>query len=383
MEFTISKRHFLRALHRTHAVADRKNAMPILSNILLSTDDTATLRFAATDNYLGVSATAPAEIRKGGSIAVSAKTLFEVVKNLPEGDVHWTVGPNHGAEIRAGKARFRLPGMPGNDFPVLADPGTAVFSTLDVDVVADLIAKTSYSMSTDDTRPHLAGALFEGEGGMVRMVTTDGHRLSKCEHKLREGLPPASFSMLVPNKGISELRRLLESDGKAERPGKAGDEPTASVVSVAKHGGNAFFRRDGTQLSVRLAEDQFPPYNKVIPQHQDKRVVVSRTLLVEALKRISLVSNDKSGGVRWMVEPGSLRVMSENPDVGEGSEEVDVDYAGPPLTIGFNARYVLDVLNSLSDDEIALEFAGDLDPGVIRPANDTTLFVGVVMPMRI
>lgn len=383
MEFTISKRHFLRALHRTHGVADRKNAMPILSNILLTTDDTATLRFAATDNYLGVSATAPAEIRKGGSVAVSAKTLFEIVKNLPEGDVHWSVGPNHGVEIRAGKARFRLPGMPGNDFPALADPGSATFSTLDVDAVSDLIKKTSYSMSTDDTRPHLAGALFEGEGDRIRMVTTDGHRLSKCEHKLREGQGPVSFSMLVPNKGIAELRRLLEGDGKAEREGKGGEEAGAPVVSVAKHGGNAFFRRDATQLSVRLADEQFPPYGRVIPQQQDKRVVVSRALLVEALKRISLVSNDKSGGIRWMVQPGSLRVMSENPDVGEGSEEVDVDYAGAPLTIGFNARYVLDVLNSLSDDEIALEFSGELDPGVIKPATDATLFVGVVMPMRI
>lgn len=381
MELTISKRNFLRGLARTHGVADRKSSLAILSNILLTTEDTGTLRFAATDLYLGVAATAPAEVKKGGSIAVAARTLFDIVKNLPEGEVQWMVGPNHGAEIRSGKVRFRIPGMPGDDFPPLPAPGSVEFSSIEVDVLADLIAKTSYSMSTDDTRPHLAGALFEGEGRVVRMVTTDGHRLSKCEHRLRDGTPMVNFNMLVPNKGIGELKRLLE-DAKSDRPAKA-DETGPMFVSVATLGGNAFFKREGVQLSVKLADEQFPPYAKVIPQNQDKRVVLSRARFVEAMRRISLVSSDKSGGVRLMLSPGLLRVVSENPDVGEGSEEVDVDYAGEPLTIGFNARYVLDVLGALSDDEIALEFSGDLDPGVIKPATDATQFVGVVMPMRI
>jgi DNA polymerase III subunit beta len=190
-----------------------------------------------------------------------------------------------------------------------------------------------------------------------------------------------NFGMLVPNKGIGELRRLLE-DARADKPAK-GEEQATVVVGVATQGGNAFFRREGIQLSVKLADEAFPPYGKVIPQSQDKRVVCSRSQLVEAMRRISLVSSDKSGGVRLMLTEGSLRVVSENPDVGEGSEELDVDYAGEPLTIGFNAKYVLDVLAALSDDEVALEFSGELDPGVIKPASDATLFVGVVMPMRI
>jgi DNA polymerase-3 subunit beta len=381
MELTISKRNFLRGLARTHGVADRKSSMPILSNILLTTEDTGTLRFAATDLYLGVAATAPAEIKQGGSIAVSARTLFDIVKNLPDGDVQWTVGPNYAAEIRSGKVRFRIPGMPGDDFPPLPAPGQVEFAQVDADLLSDLITKTSYSMSTDDTRPHLAGALFEGEGHVVRMVTTDGHRLSKCEHRLREGSPMVNFSMLVPNKGIGELKRLLE-DAKGDKPAK-GEAAAPAAVAVAAQGGNAFFRREGVQLSVKLADEAFPPYGKVIPQNQDKRVVCSRALLVEAMRRISLVSSDKSGGVRLMIQPGSLRIVSENPDIGEGSEELDVDYAGDPLTIGFNARYVLDVLGALSDDEVAFEFSGELDPGVIKPAGDTYVFVGVVMPMRI
>ena len=378
MELTISKQSFLKGLARTHGVADRKSSMPILSNILLSTDDTGTLRLAATDLYLGVTATAPAEVKSGGTVAVAARTLFDIVKNLPEGEVRWSVGPNDAAEIRCGKVHYKIPGMPGDDFPPLPSPGDAQFVELDAEAVGDLIAKTSYSMSTDDTRPHLSGALFEGEGKVVRMVTTDGHRLSKAEHKIDGSM--LNFSMLVPNKGIGELKRLID-DVRAGH--KKSDSDAAPTIGIGTAGGSAFFRGADVRLSVKLADETFPPYSKVIPSQQNRRVVIARSALVDSLKRISLVSSDKSGGVRLIVEPGSLRIVSENPDVGQGSEELDVDFAGEPVTIGFNARYLLDVLGSLTDDEVALELSGELDPGVIKPASDAAAFVGVVMPMRI
>ena len=379
MELTISKRNFLRGLARTHGVADRKSSMPILSNILLSTESTDSLRLAATDLYLGVTTTSGAEVKSGGTVAVAARTLFDIVKNLPEGDVHWTVGPNHAAEIRCGKVKYKIPGMPGDDFPPLPSAGRAEFVELDAELVGDLIAKTQYSMSTDDTRPHLSGALFEGDGKVMRMVTTDGHRLSKAEHKLDGSM--LNFAMLVPNKGIGELRRLID-DVKAEKKGAEGE--AGATIGVATTGGNAFFRGSDVLLSVKLADEQFPPYSKVIPQQQSRRVVCARQPLLDSLRRISLVSSDKSGGVRLMVEPGTLRIVSENPDVGEGSEELDVDFAGEPVTIGFNAKYLLDVLGALGDDEVALELSGELDPGVVKPVGDAAAtFVGVVMPMRI
>ncbi len=379
MELTISKRSFLKGLARTHGVADRKSSMPILSNILLSTESTNALRLAATDLYLGVSALSEAQVTGGGSVAVAARTLFDIVKNLPDGDVKWSVGPNHAAEIRCGKVKYRIPGMPGDDFPPLPSAGRAEFVELDADAVGDLIARTHFSMSTDDTRPHLAGALFEGDGKVVRMVTTDGHRLSKAEHRFDGSM--LNFTMLVPNKGIGELKKLID-DLKADQKGKA--EGERAKIGIATTGGNAFFRGSDVLLSVKLADEQFPPYAKVIPQQQKRRVVCPRQSLVDSLRRISLVSNDKSGGVRFMVEPGSLRIVSESPEVGEGSEELDVDYAGDAVTIGFNARYLLDVLSALSEDEVALELSGELDPGVIKPVSDAaTSFVGVVMPMRI
>jgi DNA polymerase-3 subunit beta len=378
MHLTIHKKDFLRSLARTHSVADRKSSMPILSNILLSTDGPKTLRFAATDLYLSVTSTAPAEIKTAGTIAVAARTLFDIVKNLPEGEVTLQIVGNHGVEIRSGKVRFKIPGMPGQDFPALPSPGTTEFATLDADEVSRLLALTHYSMSSDETRPHLAGALFEGDGKAVRMVTTDGHRLSKAECKRGEGKKLLNFSMLVPAKGIGELRRLID-EARADR--QKGDE-NAPTVSVATTGGNAFFKRDDVLLSVKLVDEQFPPYSKVIPTAQTRKVGVSRARLIEALKRISLVASDKSGAVRFSAEPGILRITSENPDVGEGMEELDVDYAGDAIEIGFNARYVMDVLGALDEDEVKLELGGQLDPGVIRPTGATD-FVGVIMPMRI
>lgn len=378
MELVIPRKWLERGLARAHGVADRKSSMPLLSNVLLTSDSTSTLRFSATDLYLAVATSVPAEIKRGGSVAVAAKTLFDIVKTLPEGDVHLTVGPNHGTEIRAGKARFRIPGLPADDFPVLPSPGPAEFLSIEVDILLDLVTKTQYAMSTDDTRPHLAGALFEGEGRLVRMVTTDGHRLSKADHALSDSSPMTSFSMLVPSKGIAELKRLLD---EARAEAKANKDETPVSIGVARVGPHAFFKREGTMLSVKLADEQFPPYARVIPQQQEKRVVVGRLALIAALKRMNLVSSETSGGVRFMLSPGVLRIVSENAE-GEGSEEIDVDYAGEPMTIGFNARYILDVLGALAEDEVALELAGELDPGVIKPVSDT-LFIGVVMPMRI
>lgn len=375
MELSISKKDFLRGLSRTHAVADRKSSMPILSNVVLSADDEGIVRFAATDLYLAVSASAEASVKRGGAIAISARTLFDIVKNLPEGEVKLSVDKGHAVQLRSGKIKFRIPGMPGEDFPPLPSPGESRLAEFDAVVLARLIQHTQYAMSTDDTRPHLAGTLFECDGKSVRMVTTDGHRLSKAE---LPAVTETSFSMLVPAKGIAELKRLIE-DVRGDKS-RAADQPAR--LGVGAVGASAFFRAQDVLLSVKLVDEQFPPYSKVIPQSHKRRVVIARELLLDALRRISLVASDKSGGVRMVLAPGKLDIVSENPDVGEGSEELDVDFSGEGLAVGFNARYVLDVLSNMTDDEVAMELGGDLDPGVIKQVSDDG-FVGVIMPMRI
>ncbi len=375
MELVIPRKALLRALARTHAVADRKSSMPILSNLLISTDDEKkSLRISATDLFLAVTASVDATITKTGSAALSARTLFDITKNLPEGDISISILPQHAAEIRSGKVRYKIPGMPAQDFPSLPTPGNSPAIDLEVEKLIELIGQTSYAMSSDETRPHLAAALLEGETDTLRMVTTDGHRLSKAEVPMKIS---SNFTMLIPAKGIAELKRLVD-DAKAEKSGSSALSP----VSVTTSGGSAFFRREGVQLSVKLSDEQFPPYRQVIPKSQPKKVLVPRAGLLEALRRISLVASDRSGGVRFSIAPGKLKVESENPDVGEGAEELDVDYAGDELTMGFNARFFADVLASLPDDQVILEFSGELDAGVIRTPR-AEQFVGVVMPMRI
>jgi DNA polymerase-3 subunit beta len=374
MELTIGKRDFLRGLNRTYAVADRKSSMAVLANVHLSTEDSSTLRLAATDLYLGVTATAPAHVVTGGAVAVGAKTLHDIVRNLPEAEVRLSVGANQQVELECGAVRYNLPGMPGDDFPPLPNPGATAFVAYPAETLAALVAKTQYAMSTDDNRPHLAGTLFEGEGRTLRMVATDGHRLAKAEHVLDDG-EALDFSMLVPAKGIGELKRLVE-DAKAHK----GDEPP--VIEVAHAAGSVYFRRPNVLLSVKLADEQFPPYSRVIPREQHRRVVVARTALLEALRRVALVANEKAGLVHLVIEPGLLRLSGKSSELGEATEELEVDYAGDPLTIRFNSRYLVDCLTGLTDDDVALELAGDLDPGVVKAATDPNAFVGVVMPMR-
>ncbi len=345
--------------------------MPILSNILLEADASGTLKLSATDLYLGVSAAVPASVKQGGTVAVSARTLFDIVKNLPEGEVNLTAPDKTGVEVKAGKVRYKIPAMPGDDFPPLPNPGKAEFAEVSAEKLGELIAQTQYSMSSDDTRPHLAGALFDGGGKILRLVTTDGHRLSKSEAPVTEG--NLKFEMLVPNRGVAELKRLIE-DTKGEKN---------STIGIASVGSHAFFQRDGLLLSVKLADEKFAPWAKVIPQKHIRRVVVSRALLVDALKRISLVASDKSGSVRLDLSPGTLKIQSENPDVGEGSEELEVDFAGDPLQIAFNARYILDVITALTSDDVSIELNDDRDPCVLKPANTDQDFIGLVMPMKI
>jgi len=378
MELTIGKRDFVRSLARTHSVADRKSSMPILSTILLSSEDKKTLRFAATDLYLSVTSSCSAEITGSGVIALPAKTLFDIAKNLPEGDVSLKTLDNHAVEIRSGRVRFKIPAMPGQDFPTLPSASGLELIELAAEDLGRLIALTHYSMSSDETRPHLSGALLEGDGKIVRMVTTDGHRLSKAEYRQRDGGKMLNFQMLVPQKGIGELRKLID---EVRTSGAKGEEGGATL-GIAHAAGNAFFRHEDVLLSVKLADEQFPPYGKVIPKSASRRVVLGRQPLLDALKRISLVANDKSGAVRFGVEPGIVRITSENPDVGEGSEELDVDFAGEGVEIGFNVRYLLDALGAITEDEVALELGGALDPGVVKPVGPTD-FIGVIMPMRI
>lgn len=379
MEFVVNKRDFVKGLSRVQAVADKKSAMPILANVLIVAETSGNVRLAATDLLLSVAGTMRAEVRKGGSVALHARHVFDAVKALPDGDVTVTVEKNFTARLKAGKRRFDLTGMPGEDFPTMPDPGKTALVPVPVDDLADLISLTSFSMSTDDTRPHLAAALFEMQGETLRMVTTDGHRLSKAERAI-PGMKGSS-KLLIPAKGIHELKRMVDEvrADKAERKDAA---PATVSVGAASSQGPVFFQREGMTLSSKLVDAAFPSYEQVIPTGTDRGARMNRLAFLDALRAVSLVASDRTSGVKLAMSGARVVITSENPDVGAGMDELDAELTGPDVTIGFNSKYVIDVLGALVTDEVALDLSGELDPGVVRPVGRND-FIGVIMPMRI
>lgn len=376
MEVAIPKKDLLRLVARCQGVADKKSAMPALANVLLSAEGN-TLRIAATDLYLSVSGQSQAEVTTAGSVAVPAKDLLERVKAMPDGPIQIiaTDGARTTLKAAASPRRYTLHGIPGAEFPPLPTPAQDAPSLeLPVELLSLLIARTHFSISSDETRPHVNSGLFEWVGDRVRLVSTDGHRLSKMEATVTGSA--ATATMLIPLKAIGELRRLAD-EAKAEKD--------AATVSITQSGPNAFFSIAGMQFSVKLVDAQFPPYQQVIPQLSDRTLRAPRVQLSDALRAVSLAASDRTGGVKLSIATNTLRITSESPESGNGFDELAVDYNGPELTIGFNAKYFLDVLSSIDDDEVVLGISGELDPAVIRPAaesNDQS-YVAVIMPMRI
>ena len=376
MHAVVSKRDLGRILARCQGVADKKSTMPVLGNVLLEATKTNELSLAATDLYLGVSGTVAARIEKPGSVAVGARDLFERVKMMPEGNIAIAQQPDGSVVIRAqGQARrYTLKGLPGSEFPTLPQPGEGAASmVLGTEVLAELIAKTHFSIAADDTRPHLNSALLQLEGHNVRMVTTDGHRLSKME--IQQPEHEATASMLIPLKGIHELKRLCD-EAKSDGTGN---------ITVLQSGTNAFFRVPGLQLGIKLVEVQFPPYAQVIPQSTLHQVPAPRALVADALKAVSLAANDRTGGVKVTLASNVMRFSSESPESGDGFDEVPVDYTGTELTVGFNAHYLLQVLSSIEQDDVVLGVSGELDPATVRPGAPSARgdYLAVIMPMRI
>lgn len=380
MEIQITKQCLAAALSRTSNIADRRSSMPVLSNVLIDAGNTNSVRIAATDLNLSASGVFPAEVVEGGAHTVPAKTLYDVVRNMPDGMISIQTDGDQ-VLVSGGRTQFKLLSLPAEDFPVMPTAAGVDFFEMDAALVTRMIEQTSFSISNDETRPHINGALFQGDGKNLRMVTTDGHRLSKVEFRIEES-GFYNFAMVVPNKGIMEIRRMVE-DGDG-------------AVSLAVQDGSVFLKRtleidkgrEGLDpvtaefvLVSKLIEAEFPPYDQVIPKGSDKVIVLSRVDFLDALKRVSVVSSERTLGVKFQLSEGSLEIVTNNPSVGEGTEVIDVDYSAEDMTIGFNARYFIDIVSVLSDDEVRLELSGPLDPAVVRDMKGT--FVGVVMPMRI
>ncbi len=389
MDVTVAKKDLLRFVARAQAIADKKSTMPVLSNVLLeATGKGSGLSVSATDLYLSIAGTVPAEVKKGGSVAVPARDLLERVKAMPDGPLQLTSEAGGATVLRgAGTARrYTLRSQAAGEFPKLPRPaeGAPRFE-LGADVLAALIGHTQFSISPDDTRPNLNSALFEWQGDRVRMVTTDGHRLSKAE--LTVAAAGADAALLLPLKAVIELRRMAEEAGaEGKDGGKDGGASSGRSVVLTASGPNAFFEVGGALFGVKLVDAQFPSYQQVIPQQSERSARVPRLAFADALRAVSLAASERTGGVKLTLTKGLMRITSESPESGDGLDELPVDYAGKDVTIGFNAKYFLDVLGAMDDeDEVTLGFSGELDPAVLRPASERPdrQYIAVIMPMRI
>ncbi len=375
MELKIGVQELARALARSQGIVEKKSTMPILSHVLLEAKQGDQLHVSATDLDIAVSGDHKCEVLKDGALAVSAKHLYDIVKSLPEPTVTLKKAANNYLELKSGPAEFRIVGLPAEDFPALPKFDKVHFVSIDASTLLGLIDRTAFAVSSDETRYNLNGVFFEPVAGTIRMVATDGHRLALAEEKL-DGDFKLKKGVILPKKGLYELRKLLAEVGEG------GEEKPQGDLGFVES--SAIFRRPGVVLVMRLIEGVFPDYRQVIPKAGEKVVTLGRQRFLDTLRRVSLLSSDKAHAVKLDLAKGLLRVLSQNPDLGEAKEEVPVDYQGEPLKIGFNARYVMDVLQVLESDDVALELADDLSPGILRPVGDAAAhYTAVIMPMRI
>lgn len=366
MEFKIAVEELKKALHRAQGIVERKTTMPILANVLVNADKDG-VSVTAFDLDIGIVSRHPAEVMKPGAVTLSARYLFDITANLPDSHVTLRKLPNNFAEISSGAAHYKLVGMAPEEYPRLPRDDAGSLTPISGATFLEMIRKVSYAISTDETRYILNGVYFEPrDGGRIRMVATDGHRLSMVERE-----SPGDFKLkagvIIPRKGLAELKRLLEEAPEAE-----------CQFGFAEN--SAIFKKPGLSMVMRLIDGQFPEYQRVIPQSGDKQFSLSRLRLVEALKRIALLSTDKTSAVKFTLLENVLRIFANNPDLGEARDDLTIAYRGAELTVGFNARYMLDVLGATDTDEVVVELGDDHSPALLHGPGDKS-FLSVVMPV--
>jgi DNA polymerase-3 subunit beta len=368
MEFRIAVDELKKALHRAQGIVERKATMPILSNVLVNATKTG-VSVTAFDLDIGIVSEHPGEVMKPGAITVAAKTLFDIANALPEAQVTVKKLPNNYVELTCGAAHFKIVGMAPEEYPKLPKEESAHLVTISGTTLLEMIKKTAYAISNDETRYILNGVFFEPrQGGTVRVVATDGHRLALVERELT-GDFKLKAGVIIPRKGLFELKRLLEEAPEAE-----------CQLGFAEN--SALFKKPGLSMVMRLIDGQFPEYQRVIPKEGEKQVTVSRGRLSDSLKRIALLSAEKSNAVKLSLSENLLRLSANNPDLGEAKDDLEVAYRGNSLTVGFNARYLIDVLSAVETDEVSIELGDEHSPGVVHAPGDRS-YTTVVMPMRV
>jgi len=372
MKLTIERATLLKALGHVQSVVERRNTIPILSNVLLSAEgDRVTL--SATDLDMEIIDQSNAGVDSPGQITAPAHTLYEIVRKLPEGaDVALSfAGDDPRLSIQAGRSRFNLPVLPAGDFPVMSNDGLSSRITIDTNDLIRLIDKTRFAISTEETRYYLNGlylhVVVEGGEPRLRAVATDGHRLALAEMPAPEGAA-GSPGVIIPRKTIQEIRRLLDDAG----------ESIEMQVSPQK----VRFEFGLAALTSKVIDGSFPDYVRVIPKDNNRVLRVDNALFAQAVDRVATISAEKSRSVKMAVESGRIVLTVRNMEAGQGVEELEVDYDGEPFEIGFNARYLLDVAGQIQGEIAEFRFADPASPTLVLDPTDPGVQY-VLMPLRV
>lgn len=377
MELRIPVAELSRALSMMQGIVQRKNTMPILANVLLEVSTTGDgegrLTLSATDLDVAMRTERPCEALQTGAVTVPARALSDMVRVLPGPDVTLKRLSNHHVEVKSGRTKAKLMGLSADEYPSLPSYDEVSFVSVDAKVFSGMVDKTLYAASTDETRYNLNGVLFEpkaDEPGTVTMVATDGHRLVRVERTFEGADFGTTKSVILPRKGVGELKRLFDFAEESE------------PLEIGFFENHAVMKRGGTILGMRLIDGAFPDYKQVIPKLADKVVRIGRGDTVDSLKRVSVLASDKTQPVKLSLSKDSLTVSCSNPDAGEITDDVPVEYGGDDIDVAFNARYLVDALASLDDQNVLLKLTDTLSPGLLVGV-DEPHHLCVVMPMRL
>ncbi|HTZ75235.1 MAG TPA: DNA polymerase III subunit beta [Candidatus Aquilonibacter sp.] len=370
MEFSVKKFDLLREIELTQGVVERKTTIPILSNLLFEAKASG-LAITATDLELSIRTSCEARVKKEGAGTIPAKKLYDIVRLLPEAEIKFKLLDNHWIQVTCERKNYKLVGMSKENFPALPSfPDAAI--KIPADLLASLIAKTTFAISAEESRYTLNGALLVLKPASITMVATDGHRLAmvEVEHKT-EGFSQET-RVLIPKKAMTEIQRLAA---------ESGDEASVEFAQDESH---LFFRFGQRLLTSRKLTGQFPNYEAVLPREANKSLVLERGELQDALRRVSQLADLRTHAVRFILAKEGVEISASSPEYGEAKEAIDKEYAGEPITIGFNAQYLLDFLAAAPEGPISFEMKDDQSASQLRPmADESSRYRYIVMPMRI
>jgi DNA polymerase-3 subunit beta len=363
MKFTVGKEKLLEGLQTVQNVVSTRTTLPILSNVLLQANN-GEVRLTTTDLDVGVRGAVEAQVDKAGSATLPARRLFTIVRELPNNEIQFEIDSKNVASIRSGPSFFKILGLPEEEFPPLPKFENAKAFNFPQKELKDCLKKTSYAISTDETRYVLNGILFSFKENKLTAVATDGRRLALVDLEI-EFPRSQEVDVIVPTKAVVELQRLLKEDGDVK-------------VSVAEN--QIAFELNNTLLVSKLIEGNYPNYRQVIPAEAKERITLERELFLNSVHRVSLLASEKSNSVKLVFSKNNIDITANTPEVGEARESLPVQYKGKDFSIAFNPEFLMAPLRNLSTDEVFLDLIDEMSPGVIKIPSP---FLYVLMPMRI